>query len=622
MFSKWSTFICCLSWSLCCAIWQHHVVLDPFGRYHLYWKVSGTTGIIFRVEVKTLGYVALGISPNGGMAGSDIVIGWVHNGRVFLQDRYAYKEGLPTLDSQQNWELLSGYENGSYTVLQFRRKLDTCDSQDFPITNNTARVIYAFHEKDPTSELFIPYHGVHHRGSKSIMLLQPFVERNHLPQNIKIWDIRSPNVTIPDDVDTTYWCKIVKAPPLNKKHHVIQVEPLIPLESSPYVHHMVLYRCLGASARELEPHVYHEGYQCYVPDTPLTYSKCESVYAAWGVGGLAMVMPENAGLPLGDKPNLYFLLEIHYDNTFLHSGVIDRSGFRIFYSPNLRRYDAMTLMVGASVDPCVVIPPGRRNFVVAGHADPQCLGPAIPPEGIRLFAVFLHSHLLGRQMKLRHFRNNVELPPIAVDENYDFNYQEYRYLPEEITVKSGDHLVVECTYDSTGRNITTFGGLGTAQEMCLAFILYYPRISRARAQSSATCDLVKALAGMEIKEPSAEEDSSNYTFYQHFYTNNPWDSHFAGIAETAMRFGYHRPQCYLGDGRRLKFTSLVTYPKNLRTYTEHSRCSSMAASQESWIEEEFFSPSKASSASSLPNFSIVVCLYLLLAMTQNYSKVN
>lgn len=30
---------------------------------------------------------------------------------------------------------------------------------------------------------------------------------------------------------------------------------------------------------------------------------------------------------------------------------------------------------------------------------------------------------LGRQMKLRHFRNSVELPYIASDQRYDFNYQ-------------------------------------------------------------------------------------------------------------------------------------------------------------------------------------------------------
>ena len=60
---------------------------------------------------------------------------------------------------------------------------------------------------------------------------------------------------------------------------------------------------------------------------------------------------------------------------FFFLGVVDQSGFRVYYTPNLRRFDAMTLMIGASVDPCIVIPPGRRKFVIAGHADPQCLGP-------------------------------------------------------------------------------------------------------------------------------------------------------------------------------------------------------------------------------------------------------
>lgn len=54
----------------------------------------------------------------------------------------------------------------------------------------------------------------------------------------------------------------------------------------------------------------------------------------------------------------------------------------------------MTLMVGASVDPCIVVPPGRRKFVIAGHADPQCLGPVslllIHPYNRKIFNLGLH----------------------------------------------------------------------------------------------------------------------------------------------------------------------------------------------------------------------------------------
>nr|XP_042896022.1 DBH-like monooxygenase protein 1 isoform X2 [Parasteatoda tepidariorum] len=596
----------------------HHTVLDYNNRFHLYWKLDNPNErLLFRIEVETHGYVAIGLSVNGGMSGSDIAFGWVKNGKAFLQDRYAHKNGIPVLDDQQDWHLLSGYENITHTILQFSRKFDTCDQQDIPITNDTARVIYAYHDDDPSSDDHFMYHGKHRRGSKSLMLLQPVLQKTSLPNEAKIWDIRAPNITIMDDTDTTYWCKIVKAPPLNKKHHVIQIAPLVSKESAAYVHHMVLYRCLGATARELEPHVHHIGYPCYLPETPQIYTKCESIYAAWGIGGLDLVMPEKAGLPLGDKPNLYFVLEIHYDNSEFRSGVVDESGFRVYYTPNLRRYDAMTLMIGASVDPCIVVPPGRRKFTIAGHANPQCLGPAIPAEGIRVFAVFLHSHLLGRQMKLRHFRNSVELPHIASDLKYDFNYQDYRYLPEEITVKSGDHLTVECTYDSTGRNMTTFGGLGTGQEMCLAFVLYYPRIARARALSSATCDLVKSLAGMEISSAQADDENSNFTFYQHFHTNNPWDTQYAGIAEAAMRYGYHSSHCFLGDGRRIPMPGFVTYPRNIRPYNEPSRCTFSSSTQEHWrdyhvnlFQESTPSSSKSSECSLI--LSLLTLFFLQL----------
>jgi len=55
-------------------------------------------------------------------------------------------------------------------------------------------------------------------------------------------------------------------------------------------------------------------------------------------------------------------------------------------------------------------------------------------DGIKVFAVFQHSHLLGRRIRTRHIRDGVELAPIADDQNYDFDYQEARVLKEEVTV--------------------------------------------------------------------------------------------------------------------------------------------------------------------------------------------
>lgn len=46
--------------------------------YTLHWRFdSEVRRISFAVNVSTTGWVGFGLSPNGGMAGADVVIGWV-----------------------------------------------------------------------------------------------------------------------------------------------------------------------------------------------------------------------------------------------------------------------------------------------------------------------------------------------------------------------------------------------------------------------------------------------------------------------------------------------------------------------------------------------------------------
>ena len=60
-----------------------------------------------------------------------------------LQDRFAdafVQSGddrtplMPPVDESQDWELLSGEEEGGFTVLEFRRDWVTCDPEDRDIT--------------------------------------------------------------------------------------------------------------------------------------------------------------------------------------------------------------------------------------------------------------------------------------------------------------------------------------------------------------------------------------------------------------------------------------------------------------------------------------------------------
>ena len=53
--------------------------------YVLHWNFStAERTIAFAVNVSTTGWVGFGISPNGGMTNSDVVMGWVRSGRAYL----------------------------------------------------------------------------------------------------------------------------------------------------------------------------------------------------------------------------------------------------------------------------------------------------------------------------------------------------------------------------------------------------------------------------------------------------------------------------------------------------------------------------------------------------------
>ena len=54
--------------------------------YWLYWNFSSIKeSISFAVRVRTTGWIGFGLSPNGQMPGSDVVIGWIDDssGPVF-----------------------------------------------------------------------------------------------------------------------------------------------------------------------------------------------------------------------------------------------------------------------------------------------------------------------------------------------------------------------------------------------------------------------------------------------------------------------------------------------------------------------------------------------------------
>lgn len=120
-----------------------------------------------------------------------------------------------------------------------------------------------------------------------------------------------------------------------------------------------------------------------------------------------------------------------------------------------------------------------------------------PKKGVSIFAASLNSRSLGRRISIRHFRGGEqELPWILKDDNYDSEYQQMRLLNKQVTILPGDQLTTECLFDSKTRNMTSFSGFSTQDEVCAAFVYVSARLPFFRCTSELPADQILSKYGV------------------------------------------------------------------------------------------------------------------------------
>ncbi|KAH3863954.1 DBH-like monooxygenase protein 1 homolog [Dreissena polymorpha] len=465
--------------------YDFHEILDENQDFHVHWNVDHEQkNITFELHVRTHGYVGFGISHNGKMFPADIVIGWVKDEQIHFKDRHAVALEMPLVDSSQDWHLLYGAENTWGTVLKVTRLLDTCDPDDYTISDDTVHLLYAYHPDDPADDNNIPFHGSRRHGSKSISLTTKMTPPE-LPSDVQYIDWMNGKVLVPNK-ETYYRCKTFTFDQLHKKHHLVRVEPRIQKGHENLIHHIIVYKCADVDRKFLGIE-----YECYMQPNTQLYP-CSAIMFGWEFSG-NMDYPEHAGLPIAEPDDdAIYIMETHYNNPELVGDIVDDSGIRIYYTPTLRQYDAGVLMTGIPISPLQVVPPLESHFTTTGFCHRDCLNQELQNRlnstPIRIFAVWQHSHKMAFRLRTRHFRNGVELEPLADDANYDWNYQGFRYLKNNTTMEAGDEFVYTCHYNSMKKRTAVFGGPSTTDEMCFSLIFYYPRIGVESCQATPLFD--------------------------------------------------------------------------------------------------------------------------------------
>ena len=139
------------------------------------------------------------LHPLSDLAGAS-ELWYVARGNPIISQGWSEEKGyIPSVDDQQDFTLINGVEIDGYTILKFKRKLNTCDwKNDIEIKNETTFLIFAWNQNDPKDNIIFGPHSTKDRKMKSLHLLNYQTTQVHiqLPPDTFTVDLQAENVLL------------------------------------------------------------------------------------------------------------------------------------------------------------------------------------------------------------------------------------------------------------------------------------------------------------------------------------------------------------------------------------------------------------------------------------------
>lgn len=139
------------------------------GRYTVHWR-NDASDLFMALEGRTEGFVAIGFEPVQAMMGADMFMGWVSGGEATVLDLNStgiYGPHPPDEDLGGRNDVLEfgGNESSGWTVVEFKRKMNTLDPFDKSfLPGQTVNIIWSMSSSDSLAHR----HNV--RGASSLTL--------------------------------------------------------------------------------------------------------------------------------------------------------------------------------------------------------------------------------------------------------------------------------------------------------------------------------------------------------------------------------------------------------------------------------------------------------------------
>ena len=183
----------------------------------------------------------------------------------------------------------------------------------------------------------------------------------------------------------------------------------------------------------------------------------------WAPGGKNFELPPEAGFA-EETGKTHWAMQIHYNNAQGLVGEMDETGFDLCTTSTLRPNDADILATGTVQ---IAIPARASHEVTCDVALPKTFGT------INVVSSWAHMHKLGRAEYAKRIRGGQETTLLDAP-TYDFSTGAGANAVK-VDVASGDTIRTMCRWQNGGDAPVKFGE-ATSDEMCFAFLTYYPKI--------------------------------------------------------------------------------------------------------------------------------------------------
>lgn len=355
--------------------------LDTKGDVKLFWK-TGDNYSTFGVASRSSGYLALGFSETGAMTGADIAVGYKDtNGAFVFENRHAKGFVTPDVshDQEKNMRLKEGHQANGVTAFVFEKqnKADCLEEQTDTMFHSWQWFIYAFSQDNNFAQ-----HGPGENGKSYVKLGDGKTISVNEVRDVsgsKNFTVIQPEVTIPK-AETTY-CYSLQKLPAGKRNYILGERPV---QSSPLLHHLVLYGCYGITDETKkmlgqEPRCDYENFS----------NPCNSFVTEWAPGMSGRTFEPGYGKPFGEELFEYAMFETHYSNPEGLEGQKDEASYTFLYTDQPVETEVGTLTLGDLQVEGWFLEPGKELVSHSTVCTPECTK-RWPAEGITAISVFHH----------------------------------------------------------------------------------------------------------------------------------------------------------------------------------------------------------------------------------------